>query len=63
MPIAARVSSATVRAAGSSIRTASTAATMIACAATSMNAIRRLASMWNEKNPAEIPTAAFHASR
>jgi len=36
---------------------------MIAWAATSMNAIWRLASMWNEKKPAEIPTAAFQASR
>ena len=34
------------------------AATMTAWAATSMNAISRLASMWNEKKPAEIPTAA-----
>ncbi len=39
------------------------AAARIPCAATSTKPILRLASMWYEKNPAEMPTAACQPSR
>ena len=40
-----------------------TAAARMPCAATSTKPILRFASMWYEKKPAEIPTAACQASR
>ena len=40
-----------------------TAAARIPCAATRTKPISRFASMWYEKNPAEMPTAACQPSR